>query len=115
MWFNDPFFITLVTTGITIIVMGFVMKKWPPKHINDLYGYRTKRSKKSLAHWNFAQKLSAKLMINYGLIIMLISVIGLLKLVEPFLSMVLGLITMCLVFVMLFVKVETALKQKFKL
>ncbi len=91
------------------------MKKWPPKHINDLYGHRTKRSRKSPAHWNFAQKLSAKLMIKYGLIMMVISFIGLLKLVEPFLSMVLGLITMCSVFVILFIKVETALKQKFKL
>lgn len=40
--------------------------RYPPKKINDFYGYRTNRSKKSQEHWDFAQIESAKYMKQSG-------------------------------------------------
>ena len=37
-----------------------------PKKIDDFYGYRTARSKRSQAHWDFAQKESPKYITQSG-------------------------------------------------
>lgn len=52
--------------GIIYILTAWIMLKYPPKKINDFYGYRTSRSKKSQAHWDFAQKESAKHLTQCG-------------------------------------------------
>jgi len=70
---NYPFFIIAFLTGMTYVIAGFVMQKKPPKKINNLYGYRTKRSMKSQEHWDFAQKFSAKAMIQWGSLLCLIA------------------------------------------
>ena len=46
---------------------------WPPKKINEIYGYRTTRSMKSQAAWDFAQKYSAKLMTAFGIVLLAVS------------------------------------------
>ena len=46
---------------------------WPPKKINEIYGYRTTRSMKSQAVWDFAQKYSAKLMTAFGIVLLAVS------------------------------------------
>ncbi len=59
--------ITLICPSV-FIVLGIIMKKHPPKKINDLYGYRTVRSMKSQAAWDFAQVLSGKEVIKIGIV-----------------------------------------------
>lgn len=62
----NPAILTFGLCGIIFIITGWIMQKYPPKKINDFYGYRTSRSKKSQEHWDFAQKESAKYIIQVG-------------------------------------------------
>lgn len=54
--------------GLVYFIAGIILRVKPPKAINGLYGYRTKRSMKSIEAWNFAQEYSSLIMIRYGLI-----------------------------------------------
>lgn len=58
-WF--AFFVPTVMLGI-----GLLFLKFPPKKINGLYGYRTTRSMKDQASWNYAHHYSGKLSMFYG-------------------------------------------------
>jgi uncharacterized membrane protein len=39
-----------------MLLLGWLLKKFPPKKINHLYGYRTQRSMKNQATWEAANK-----------------------------------------------------------
>jgi uncharacterized membrane protein len=62
----DPPILICLLCGIIYIITGALGLRYPPKKINDFYGYRTSRSKKSQAHWDFAQKESSKYIIQSG-------------------------------------------------
>lgn len=64
--FLNSAFIIAITTGPTLLIAGYYMQKKPPKEINHFYGYRTKRSMKNKAQWDFAQHYSAKQLIKSG-------------------------------------------------
>lgn len=53
--------------GILITVIGWVYTKYPPKKINQLYGYRTRRSMANQEIWNVANILGAKMMLCLGI------------------------------------------------
>ena len=53
--------------ALILTVVGVVFWMYPPKKINDFYGYRTTRSRKSQEAWDFAQRYNAKLMTIFGL------------------------------------------------
>ncbi|MXV50701.1 hypothetical protein GS399_06920 [Pedobacter sp. HMF7647] len=67
--------ITLLV-GMIFIATGILLKSFPPKKINSLYGYRTFRSMKNQATWDFANRYSAKLLIVFGAILCLIGLIS---------------------------------------
>ncbi len=52
---------------ISMILMGAWLYKHPPKKINGLYGYRTKRSMKNQDTWIYAQRFSGRLYFRLGL------------------------------------------------
>lgn len=56
------------------MIVGIVMKIWPPKKMNMLYGYRTTLSTSSEEAWNLAQKHSPKAMLRYGVIMIVIGI-----------------------------------------
>ena len=58
---------TCYISTLILTVMGVVFWMYPPKKINEFYGYRTTRSRKSQEAWDFAQRYSAKLMTIFGL------------------------------------------------
>lgn len=62
---NPPVFVC-VLCGLIYIITGQLVLRYPPKKINDFYGYRTSRSKKSQAHWDYAQKESSKYIFHSG-------------------------------------------------
>ena len=41
-----------------MLLLGWLLKKFPPKKINHLYGYRTQRSMKNQATWEAANTYS---------------------------------------------------------
>jgi len=62
----NPPVLVCVLCGLIYIIIGQLVLRYPPKKINDFYGYRTSRSKKSQAHWDYAQKESSKYIIQSG-------------------------------------------------
>ena len=67
---------TYYTCPLIFLVVGIVFWAYPPKKINEFYGYRTTRSRKSQEAWDFAQKYSAKLMTVLGLVALAVTSIA---------------------------------------
>jgi uncharacterized membrane protein len=59
--------ITIFLPLIIIAATGYYFKNNPPKEINKLKGYRTKRSMKSQKAWDFAQIYSSGLLLTWSL------------------------------------------------
>lgn len=72
------FLIVLSLTPATMMGLGLMWKNNAPKTINMAYGYRTTRSMKSQEAWDFAHKYIAKLWLNAGLVLEVVSIIFLL-------------------------------------
>ena len=111
--FDYPLFLIPSTSGLIFMLAGFIMLKFPPKNINSLYGYRTSSSMKNQERWDFSQKYSAIEMIKLAVILTLSSVIGLIYNPDGELGMFLGLGLMILMVVILLIRVEKAIKNKF--
>ena len=66
---------SILLIPLMIIVVGYLMFKYPPKKINYVIGYRTLKSMKNIDNWNFANKYCGKLLIKMGLIMLLICLV----------------------------------------
>ena len=111
--FDNPLFLIPSISGLIFMLAGFIMLKFPPKKINSLYGYRTSSSMKNQERWDFSQKYSAIEMIKLAAILTLSSVIGLIYNPDGELGRFLGLGLMILMVVVLLIRVEKAIKNKF--
>ena len=67
---------TYYISTLILTVVGVVFWMYPPKKINEFYGYRTTRSRKSQEAWDFAQRYSAKLMTALGLVALAVASIA---------------------------------------
>ena len=69
--------IILLVSGLLcpLLMLGFglISRKHPPKTINCWYGYRTARSMKSQAAWDFAHRTCGKLWSRLGLVLLPLS------------------------------------------
>ena len=61
--------------GIIFIIAGWIQKTWPPKNINDLYGYRMPSSKQNQQTWDEANRYSARYMIKAGIFILIAGIV----------------------------------------
>lgn len=111
----DYVFVLLCTSaGILLLIMGLILKKLPPKNINDFYGYRTSASMKSPERWEFAQKYAATETIKLGAVWILITLLidfGF----QPSLKFMIILVP-CLIMIgliQLFMRTEKAIRRKF--
>ena len=66
--FTNELFLTLISVSPILIIVGFLILKFPPKSINSFIGYRTKQSKSSPDKWKFAQIYAAIQLMKSGLI-----------------------------------------------
>lgn len=111
-------FICNAIIPVMMIVFGRVMWKHPPKNINGIYGYRTKRSMKNMDTWNFAHEYCGKLWWRAGWIMLIFSVIVPLPFSQSgenavgVLGMVLCL-AQCAVLILSIIPTENALKRTF--
>ncbi len=71
--------------GPLILIIGLITKYYPPKKINNLYGYRTKRSMMNADTWQFANSYSTSILIISGMFTTLIQLIFWNLVVEDFL------------------------------
>jgi uncharacterized membrane protein len=51
---------------LVFLSIGWYQSKYPPKSVNSLYGYRTVRSMKSQKNWDYAQSMSARMMMAFA-------------------------------------------------
>lgn len=59
----NTFLILHLSIGPLLLVISYLVKRFPPGKINHFYGYRTPRSMRSLEAWNCANRYSAYLLI----------------------------------------------------
>lgn len=99
------------TIGAVILFAGLLMFIFPPKKINYLYGYRTARSMKNIENWNFAQKLSSKLLMIIGIVAIVTGMIGTIFSIDEVLLNTIGVIELIILMILLFVKTESDLRK----
>lgn len=103
---------------VVMAIMGYVLKRKPPKKINYFYGYRTAMSTKNQDTWIFANKYNGSLMFYWGLYLIPLSAIPYLFLVNKsenaigIASAVVSLIQILIIFLTIF-QTEKALKKTF--
>lgn len=56
--------------GVVFIIAGYIQKTYPPKKINNYYGYRTPAAMKTQETWDEANRYSARVMIKTGFILL---------------------------------------------
>ena len=105
-------------TPVIMVITGIIFTKHPPKEINYLYGYRTKRSTKSPEAWKFANEYLGRLWLVAGLIMLPLSAAAMLLFFgsdEDTTGMACTVIASIqpAVMLLLMIPIEIALKQKF--
>ena len=66
-------FCDLLIPGL-MLLFGWMFRVSPPGEINDLYGYRTKRSKSSPEAWDYAHQYAGKIWQRWGLCTLVLSI-----------------------------------------
>lgn len=110
---DNILFLMLFSSGAAFIIAGFLMQKFPPKNINGFYGYRTSNSMKSQERWDFAQPLAAKELIRYGIMMAVLGALCLSFSMTEKLSTIIGTVLVVIFIIMMGLKVEGAIKDKF--
>ncbi|MFD0795569.1 SdpI family protein [Mucilaginibacter litoreus] len=57
--------------GLIFIAAAAIQKRYPPKEINALYGYRTKLSMSNQQNWDEGNRYSTRLLLKCGQILLL--------------------------------------------
>ncbi len=111
-WFN-PFTLSCILVGLTFYLAALITIKFPPKGINQMYGYRTRSSMKSKEHWDFAQGYSNQKMKQLGIFFVVFSPIGVVLNASPEVSIGIFLVIMLGAIIYFIHNVEKSIKQKF--
>lgn len=106
-------FLMLGVGGLIFCIAGMIQKKLPPKKINHLYGYRTRRSMKSKEVWDFAQQYSAQKMITMGILILLLGLLAEVTGFESTTALWVGLSVLTVFPLLMLWEIESTLKKKF--
>ena len=114
MMLSNSFFITMFATGLVVFIVSIYFAARPPKKINHIYGYRTRRSRKSQEAWDFAQEHSAGEMKMWSVIIMFFSFFGPFLGINNVFGAILGSVFSIFLLLMGVLRTESALKEKFE-
>lgn len=99
--------------GIVFLLAAAVMYFFPPKKINNWYGYRTSSSMKSEDRWQFAQRFSSLKMMTGGAFLGAASFLGLVIKIDEKFQQVLGVVLPLSVVFYILWSTERSLKNKF--
>jgi uncharacterized membrane protein len=94
-----------------ILLIALITKYYPPKKINNLYGYRTKRSMMNKDTWDFANSYSTQILIISGMFTTLVQLIFWRMVVEDF--VLIGLTALVVGMGLSILLTERKLKQTF--
>ena len=96
------------------VVTGLILIVFPPKKINYFYGYRTKKSMASQEAWDYAQTRSGRALIIFGLgYFCTILIESVFEGITPVFGSIISLSLMISGIVLLFIRMERELKDKF--
>lgn len=110
---DNAILITSGSCGIAFLVAVVVGRVWPAKEINDLYGYRTSRSKANQEAWDFSQSFASKRMLEVALALLFFGGLGLFLPVPAWAGISISILFIIGGTVYIYVKTEKALKEKF--
>ena len=113
MHFDHPLFIVPLITGSTFLVTGWILRKYPPKEINRLYGYRTGSSMKNQERWDFAQHYSAIELIRMGVILLLLAIAGVFLPIKAIIGLLVSMAVLFTLIILLILRTEKAIKKQF--
>ncbi|TDP60040.1 SdpI family protein [Flavobacterium dankookense] len=99
--------------GIVFFITAFITLRFPPKKINDFYGYRTGNSMRNQQVWNFSQKYSSIKMLQSALFLVAISFLGMVFHPDEKVQLIVGIGLSILVCVYIFYTTEKAIKKNF--
>jgi uncharacterized membrane protein len=61
--------------GLLFIVIGLMQLYFPPKKINNWYGYRTQTARQNQKTWDEGNRYSARYMIRIGIVFLVLGII----------------------------------------
>lgn len=110
--------LALLLIPVSMIGLGYLFIKHPPREVNAIYGYRTKRSMKNRETWEFAHRFCGRLWLGLGLLLLPVSLVPMLFVMGASVEAVgsVGLILIMLQLapmVLSFLPTEYALKKHF--
>ena len=108
---STPVFFATMIIAIFFLIAGVWILIFPPKKINNLYGYRTKNSMKSQSSWDFAQRFSGWEIIRGGIILFVSSLVGLQYDLSENLETIIGLSILVVVIIIFLLRTEQAIKK----
>ena len=103
---------------LIMLLVGIIFLKKSPNKINPIYGYRSRRSMKSLEAWKFAHYLCAKIWLYTGIILLLLTILAMLLVISKS-EDTMGVVAQMVIYVQLavmiisIIPVEIALKKNF--
>ena len=56
----------IIGQGLLLVILGVIYATYPPKKINYIYGYRTKRTMANQKVWDYANKIGARMITQVG-------------------------------------------------
>ena len=65
--------VMVLLVPLTMMLFGYLFYFKPPKNINRIYGYRTKRSMKNSRTWEFAHEYCGWLWMRFGAVMFALS------------------------------------------
>ncbi len=68
-------FFSALLTSLFLFVIGIYWRYYPPKKINQLYGYRTRRSMANQTVWDCANKVGAHMLFSLGWISFMLTLV----------------------------------------
>jgi uncharacterized membrane protein len=96
--------------GPLMLAISIVFWKFPPKTINKIYGYRTKKSMLNQENWDFANKEFAKLFM-LGNVFTIITQIATTLIYDHLTGIACGIFCLLTMFLVSFLRVESELKK----
>lgn len=99
--------------GIVFLIFGIIILKFPPKTINEMYGYRTKNAMSSIKKWNFSQRYSSILISKIGIFLIFFSFLGIFFETSAVLHIFVGIVSAVFSAVILYFMTESQLKKQF--
>lgn len=65
----------MILAATVLFIFSLAWFIWPPHKINNIWGYRTSASKKSINHWKLANALSSRLFLFLSIIMLIESLL----------------------------------------